>query len=267
MTDLPLHGAREGVQPTPDTSSLVIQSAYELGHLRTIRYARNPEGLAVAENALVSRVDRLEAALARLADAQAARQGEIRALAEAQRRTEERLDALIVRVDQLAEAQIRTEQALVRLTVRVDDLTQRIERVEEQLSRLTARVDDLTVRLEQLTARVDQFAARVDDLTQQIERVEEQIAQLTQRMERVEDQIARLTDRTSSLTGIVLELRYRERAHVYFNRVLRRVRLLSPDALDRLLDEAEAAGRLTPAESEDLRLADVLARHAPGGRC
>ncbi len=48
--------------------------------------------------------------------------------------------------------------------------------------------------------------------------------------------------------------------HVYFNRVLRRVRLLSPDALARLLDEAEAAGRLTPAESEDLRLADVLAR-------
>lgn len=47
----------------------------------------------------------------------------VRGLAEAQRRTEERLDQLAARVDQLAEAQRRTEQTLALLTQTVQGLT------------------------------------------------------------------------------------------------------------------------------------------------
>ena len=178
----------------------------------------------MADNALEARVDRLESILLRLLEVQVANQEDIRALAHAQLRSEERLENLAGRLVELVES-------IVQLTARVDDLTQRMERVEEQIAQLTQRMAQ----------------------------VEEQIAQLTQRMERVEEQIARLTDRMSSLTGMMLESRYRERAHVYFNRLLRRVRVLSPDTLDRLLEDAEESGRLTPAESEDVRATDVLA--------
>ena len=150
----------------------------------------------MADNALEARVDRLESILLRLLEVQVANQEDIRALAHAQLRSEERLENLAGRLVELVES-------IVQLTARVDDLTQRMERVEEQ--------------------------------------------------------IARLTDRMSSLTGMMLESRYRERAHVYFNRLLRRVRVLSPDTLDRLLEDAEESGRLTPAESEDVRATDVLA--------
>lgn len=54
-------------------------------------------------------------------------------------------------VKELAEAQRRTEDGLTQLTLRVDQLTLRLDQ-------LTARVDQLTVRLDQLTIRVDQLA-------------------------------------------------------------------------------------------------------------
>jgi predicted nucleic acid-binding Zn-ribbon protein len=259
------------------------------------------EGGEMADNTLESRVDRLEAVLLRLLEVQVASQEGILTLAQAQRRTEERLEQLVARLVEFVQRMAQVEEQIAQLTARVDDLTQRMAQVEAQIAQLTqrmaqltarvddltqrmaqveaqiaqltqrmaqltARVDDLTQRMErveeqiaQLTQRMAQLTARVDDLTQRMAQVEAQIAQLTQRMAQVEAQIARLTDRMSSLTGMMLESRYRERAHIYFNRVLRRVRVLSPDTLDRLLEGAEESGRLTPAESEDVRATDVLA--------
>ncbi|MEM2156787.1 MAG: hypothetical protein QXQ05_09530, partial [Candidatus Jordarchaeales archaeon] len=57
-------------------------------------------------------------------------------LAEAQRRTEERLEQLAARVDQLAEAQRRTEERLEQLAARVDQLAEAQRRTEERLEQL-----------------------------------------------------------------------------------------------------------------------------------
>jgi len=65
-------------------------------------------------------------------------------LAQAQQRTEERLDALAERVDQLAQAQRRTEERLGALAERVDQLAQAQRRTEEELRGLTAQVRVLT---------------------------------------------------------------------------------------------------------------------------
>ncbi len=72
-------------------------------------------------------------------------------LAEAQRRTEERLDELAQRVDQLAvrmdelaEAQRRTEERLGQLTVRVDQLAEAQRETERRLGELAQRMDQLT---------------------------------------------------------------------------------------------------------------------------
>jgi chromosome segregation ATPase len=97
----------------------------------------------------------------------------IKELADAQRRTEERLIAferateenfnkvwtaigeLTNKVNQLAEAQRRTEERLNEFEKRTEE---NFARVWEAIERLTARVDDLTVRLDKLTERVDQLA-------------------------------------------------------------------------------------------------------------
>jgi hypothetical protein len=76
-----------------------------------------------------TRVDRLEAALERLA--------------EAQRRTEQRLETLTARVDDLAEAQRRTEQRLETLTARVDAIAAHLAELVTQVSRLTGVVGNL----------------------------------------------------------------------------------------------------------------------------
>jgi len=116
----------------------------------------------------VSRMDKLESALIRLADAQARTEaqleiltGRIDQLAEVQRRTEERLD-------RLAEAQRRTEEQLAALTARVDQLAEAQRRTEERLDRLAEaqRRTEETVRA---------LAERMDDLVRQVGRLAETI--------------------------------------------------------------------------------------------
>ena len=104
---------------------------------------RLPEELASFRAESERRFARLEEALAALA---------------------ERVDQLAARVDELAQAQRRTEERLEALTARVDSLTERLEA-------LTARVDSLSERLEALTARVDALTQRVDKLAQVQERM------------------------------------------------------------------------------------------------
>lgn len=55
----------------------------------------------------------------------------------------DRLDRLTERVDQLAEAQLRTEERLNRLTERVDGLAIKVEELTDRLNRLTEKVDRL----------------------------------------------------------------------------------------------------------------------------
>ena len=92
----------------------------------------------------------------------------VRELAEAQKRTETRVEELAeaqkrteIRVEELAEAQKRTEQALAQLTVRVDRLTERVDQLTEQMSRLTERVDRLTDRLDDTNRQVGGLAITI----------------------------------------------------------------------------------------------------------
>ncbi len=96
---------------------------------------------------LEGRMERVEAALERLAEAQV--------------RTEQRLEALTVRVDQLAQAQARTEQQLEALTVRVDQLAQAQTRTEERLTRLEAIVERLADSVQQLATQLGALAENI----------------------------------------------------------------------------------------------------------
>jgi hypothetical protein len=121
----------------------------------------------------------------------------VRALTEAQRRTEERLAALI-------EVQQRTEERVAAL--------------------------------------------------------EERFAVLIEVQQHMDRRLDTLTNDMAGVKGVVLEIRYRERAFAYFAPLLRRTRLLSGDEIQPLLEEAIAQGQLSEAEVDDILLADVILR-------
>ena len=109
------------------------------------RFRRLVEGIAseVGDRAQGQRLDRIEAALERLAEAQVRTEERVgrletavAALAEAQRRTEERVGRLEAAVEALAEAQRRTEE-------RVEALAEAQRRTEERLNSLVDTVGRL----------------------------------------------------------------------------------------------------------------------------
>ncbi len=218
------------------------------------------------------RVDRLEAALATLAEAQVRTEArltrlvevqeqtgeQLRRLTEVQLRTEARLeglathveeltvrlDVLTARVDALAEAQTRTETRLEVLTARVDDLA-------AQLGGLATRVNDLTARLETLTTRVDALAEAQARTEAELRRLAEIVARLVQGQDRLERDFARMR-------GSDLERRYRENIRRFFAPVVRHPRPASDDGIYRLLDDALARGALTDEEITGIEQADLI---------
>src|SRR6266581_741450 len=100
----------------------------------------------------------------------------------------------------------------------------------------------------------------VRDLAEAQQRTERQIAQLVEAQRRAERQIVRLQDDVGELKGIVLELRYRNRAFAYFARLVRRMHTVTDDELVALLEEAVARGVLSEDGMDEIGRADVVVR-------
>ncbi len=198
-----------------------------------------------------------------LAEAQQRTETRVEELAEAQKRTEARLEELAVRVDQLAEAQQRTE-------ARVEELAEAQKRTEQALAQLTARVDRLTERVDQLaeqmvhlTERVDRLTERVDQLTEQMTRLTERVDQLAARMDqlvqRVDHLDRRLEDTNRQLGGLTTTVGYTLENEAY--RAL-------PPLLERdhglVLTEPLRRGWLTDARGRDLEV-NILGRGTRAG--
>jgi predicted nuclease with TOPRIM domain len=58
---------------------------------------------------------------------------------------------------ELAEAQRRTEEQVGQLAVRMDELAQRMDQLTQRMDQLTQRMDELAQRMDQLTARLEQL--------------------------------------------------------------------------------------------------------------
>lgn len=175
---------------------------------------------------------RLGEAIAQLADAQRRTEERVGQLAEAQRRTEER-------VDQLAEAQRRTEEQVGQLAQRVDLLAQRVDQLAQLFGQLTQQVQELAQGLRDLVYSMSQLRTQVETLVE------------------VQTQMSADLER---LKGSDMERRYRERAHAYFQRLIRGAHVLSMDELHTFLDRAVAQGQLSEDEADEITLADVVVR-------
>ncbi|MBE3599225.1 MAG: hypothetical protein IMX02_10710 [Limnochordaceae bacterium] len=179
------------------------------------------------------------------------------ALAEAQRRTEARLEALTARVDALAEAQRRTEARLEALTARVDALAEAQRRTEARLEALTARVDALAEAQRRTEARLEALTARVDALAEAQRQTEQRLAEFAQSTDR---RFRDVMDDLGALKGRDLERVYRERAAGYFGRILKGLRVLADHEVDQLLEAAVARDAITWEERDDVLRADLVAR-------
>jgi DNA-binding transcriptional MerR regulator len=121
---------------------------------------------------------------------------------------------------------------LLALPRTMHELAEAQRRTEERVGQLAAHMDELARRMDQLTARMDQLIEVQTRMGSDMER----------------------------LKGSDLERRYRERAHAYFFRLLRRLHVLSSDELTALLDEAVTQQQLSEDEADDILQADVVMR-------
>jgi len=166
----------------------------------------------------------------------------VRELAEAQRRTE-------VRVEELAEAQRRTE-------VRVEELAEAQRRTE-------ARVEELAEAQRRTEARVEELARRMDELAKQMSDLAAAQTEMLREQQLMRQQLGGLSKDMAGVKGIVLELRYRSRAHAYFGTRYRNLRVIEPSNLDKV-EEAYEAGQFTEREWRNLNKIDVLMRGTTG---
>ncbi len=127
-------------------------------------------------------------------------------LAEAQKRSEERLTRLEVTVAELAEAQKRSEERLTRLEVTVAELAEAQKRSEERLTRLEVTVAELAEaqkrseeRLTKVESRLDRVEEALAALAEAQRRTEERLNELAEAQKRTEDALAQLTLRHDEL--------------------------------------------------------------------
>ncbi|GBC93219.1 Chromosome partition protein Smc [bacterium HR15] len=179
------------------------------------------------------------------------------------------MQQMIARQEQLEMRQIQFEQLLQRVTERQEQHDARQFQFEQLLQRMTERQEQFEQWLQRVTERQEQYDARQFQFEQLLQRMTErqeqfeqemrqfaeQMLQLSERVSRLEEKYDRLVEEVASLKGIVLELKYRDRAASIFGRYLRKVQLAS---IDDLIDTLEAIKPLSEEELEELLRADAI---------
>ena len=104
----------------------------------------------------------------------------VAALAEAQRRTEERVGSLGLAVERLAEAQRRTEERVGSLELAVERLAEAQRRTTEEIKELVAAQARTEERVDQLAEAQRQTSEAVSELTSAIDRLRKQVGGLSE---------------------------------------------------------------------------------------
>jgi len=132
-------------------------------------------------------VERLAEAQEKLAEAQVRTEQRVEQLAEAQARTEQK-------VEQLAEAQARTEQRVEQLAEAQARTEQRVEQLAEAQARTEQRVEQLAEAQARTEQRVEQLAEAQARTEQKVERLAEAQEKLAEAQARTEQKVERLAD-------------------------------------------------------------------------
>src|SRR5581483_11520509 len=120
-----------------------------------------------------------------------------------------------------------------------------------ELLELPTLARELVLAQQRTEARLEALADRVNALTASVEALTE--AQL-----RTQATVATLVKDVGRLKGLMLEMRYQDRAHNYFRPLVARGHALTGDELNALFDEALASGALSDQEIDVLSDADLI---------
>jgi hypothetical protein len=143
------------------------------------------------------------------------------------------------RFQELAEAQRRTEEQVAALAEAQRRTEERVGRTEERMG-----------KLEEAMARLAEAQRRTEE---QLLTLTTQVVGLTQTVETLTDHVAELREKS-------LEADYRTKAYAYFGRLLRRIRVLSPEELASMLDNAVDTAVLSDDQAQEIFLADAVVR-------
>ncbi len=195
----------------------------------------------------------------------------VRELAEAQRRTEARVEELAEAQRDLAVAQRRTEERVEELAEAQRELAEaqrrteaRVEELAEAQRRTEARVEELAEAQRRTEARVEELAVAQRRTEDNLQSLEMQVKELRQAIDELREVVNKLIESQSEMKiqmndfrGFRLEMRYAQHASGYFGHWLRRARSVLPGNIDPNLEDALEA-HLTEDELIDLLHADVL---------
>jgi DNA repair ATPase RecN len=165
-------------------------------------------------------VRRLAASQQRAQEELAALAAEVRALAEAQRRTDERIAELVQAQRQSDERLTRLEQAVAQLAEAQRQTEQRIaqlahaqQHTDERLTRLEQAVAQLAEAQRQTEQRIAQLAQAQQHTEERLTRLEQAVAQLAEAQRQTEQRIAQLAqaqqhteERLTRLEQVVADL-------------------------------------------------------------
>ncbi len=130
----------------------------------------------------------------------------INELAEVQRRTDERLEELAVRVNELAEAQRRTEQRLSELAEAQGRTEQRLNELAEAQGRTEQRLNELAEAQGRTDERLEELAVRVNELAEAQRRTEQRLNELAEAQRRTEQRLNELAEAQGRTEQQVREL-------------------------------------------------------------
>ncbi len=175
----------------------------------------------------------------------------------------EHMVSLTDRVEALAEQMITLTARVDALTERVDVLTARVDALTQRMDELTQRMDALTERVDMLTARVDALAQRMDELTVRVDALAEAQLRtetmLREHMANTNARFDRLETDVAVLKGSDLERRIVENPARYISDLAERIAVVTPGALDDLVDLLGRRSPLSPEELRRLRRSDLVA--------
>lgn len=148
----------------------------------------------------------------------------------------------------------------LRRLVLADDLRaigRRLDGVDDGLADLRATLRELVAASVQQQATLAQQQQMLSEIVEVQQHNSADLAVLIKA-------VSHLSDRTGWLEGVVLEEQYQRKGFAFFQRIAKKLHVLDPDELLRVLDAAVVAGSITDDQADEVRLADVVLRGRRG---
>jgi regulator of replication initiation timing len=109
-----------------------------------------------------------------------------------------------------------------------------------------------------LKQKVERIEGEVGGLKQDVAELKSDVAQLKTEAAQLKIEVEQLKIDVADLKGDNFERKVREKAPAYFGRLIKESRVISPEALADLLDEATEQHRITDEERDDTLLTDIV---------